>query len=126
MSDMMKNIHERLKSAVALKGVVIKPYYRPETLDKSASSLVIVPMAPPRQDSFGSNKPLRKEFTYQINIEASSKLECSRIATECEQVLLAMGFIQLNGGLDEYFVETGRYVDARRYRGYSAIYDTDY
>lgn len=126
MSDMMKKIADLLKTEPAMQGVAIKPYYRPESLNKRDPSLAIVPMAPPKQYSFASNKPLRKEFTYQMNIEAPTKSRCTEIAQAVENVLFGLGFIQLNGGLDEYFVETERYVDARRYRGYSAIYDTDY
>lgn len=126
MSDMMRQISDKLRALPELQGVTIKPYYRPEALLKSASSIVIVPMAPPRQMTFGSDRPLRKEFTYQINIEASSKETCTQLALAVERVLLALGFIQLSGGLDEYFVETERYVDARRYRGYSDMYDIHY
>ena len=126
MTDMMTVIHNHLKVLPELEGVTIKPYYRPESLARHQSSLAIVPMAPARQNSFASDEPLRKEFTYQMNIEASTKEECTRIAGAVEKVFLKLGFYQLSGGLDEYFVETKRYVDARRYRGYSSIYDTEY
>ncbi|HFR4576465.1 TPA: hypothetical protein ACHWJ6_000806 [Streptococcus suis] len=126
MSDMMKTIAERFKLQPELKDLVIKPYYRPESLGKNEPSLIIVPMAPPKQKGYGSDKPLRKEFTYQITIEAKTKVRCTEIALACERVMLELGFTQLNGGLDEYFIETARYVDARRYRGYSKLYDTNY
>lgn len=126
MSDMMKLIAMRLKERPELAGVTIKPYYRPESLAQDESSLVIVPMAPPRQADYGSDKALRKQFTYQMNIEASSKDLCTSIACAVEEVLADLGFHQLNGGLDEYFVETQRFVDARRYRGYGQLYETAY
>lgn len=38
-----------------------------------------------------------------------------------------LGFGQISGkGLDEYFSETKRFVDARRYEGNTKIYDTEY
>lgn len=126
MSDMMKMIADRLKKLPALSDVTIKPYYRPESLKESMASLVIVPMAPPKQADFGSDKALRKQFTYQFNIEASTKARCTEIACALEKVMDELQFHQLSGGLDEYFVETKRYVDARRYRGYSSLYDTEY
>lgn len=126
MSDMMQILANQFKELPELKDVVVKPYYRPESLAPNKASLVIVPMNPPRQSDYGSNKALRKQFTYQFNIEASTKAKCTEIATAIERVLVKLGFHQLNGGLDEYFAETKRFVDARRYRGYSRIYDTNY
>ena len=41
-------------------------------------------------------------------------------------VMWKFGYVQLNGGLDEYFSETKRFVDARRYRKNTQIHDTDY
>ncbi|NQO74792.1 hypothetical protein HO952_06850 [Streptococcus suis] len=126
MSDMMRRIGDLLKQQPELVGVAVKPYYRPESLDASEPSLAIVPMAPPKQASFGSDRALQKELTYQMNIEASSKSKVTEIALAVERVLNELGFVQLNGGLDEYFIETKRYVDARRYRGRSPLYDVDY
>ena len=126
MSDMMMVVASKIKERPELADVTVKPYYRPESLAQDKASLVIVPMAPPRQVDFGSDKPLRKQFTYQINIEASSKALCTSVALAVDEVLTGLGFYQLNGGIDEYFVETKRFVDARRYRGYSQLYDTAY
>lgn len=126
MSDMMKLIADDLRRQNDLTGVTIKPYHRPESLSMKESSIVIVPMAPPKQTSFGSDQALRKQFTYQFNIEASSKSETTRLALAVERTLIKRGFHQLSGGLDEFFKETGRYVDARRYRGHSQLYDTEY
>lgn len=126
MTDMMVTIRDKLANLPELKGVTIKPYYRPEALAKDKPSLVIVPMTPPKQETFGSDAFLRKQFTYQMTIEARTKAEVTRIACAVEKVLHEMGFTQLSGGLDEYFKETERYVDARRYRGLSRLYDIDY
>lgn len=126
MTDMMQTIQQKLKKLEVFEGVVIKPYYRPESMSDSDPSVVIVPMAPAKQETFGSNTPLRKQFSYQINVEASTKARATELAHATEKVLLEMGFLQLSGGLDEYFIETRRYVDARRYRGHSALYDVEH
>lgn len=125
MKDMLRHIAEELKKSPELKSVVIKPYARPESL-KQESSLVIIPIGPPRQETIGSNKPLRKEFTYQINAEATQPRLVKELAIAAEKIMLELGFYQLPEGLDEYFEETKRYVDARRYRGHSKLYETDY
>ncbi|HFI0902325.1 TPA: hypothetical protein ACGOYP_001714 [Streptococcus suis] len=126
MSDMMKRIGVLLKQQPELVDIAVKPYYRPESLDANEPSITIIPMAPPKQVSFGSDRALQKEFTYQINSEASSKSKATEIALAVERVLNELGFVQLNSGLDEYFIETNRYVDVRRYRGRSSLYDIDY
>lgn len=126
MSDMMRAISETLRATDELKGVVIKPYVRPESLAKDKASVVIVPLSSPMQSDFASDRPQRMRFSYQINVEASSKNEVITLAIAVKEALLSMGFLQEQGGLDEYFPETGRYVDARHYRGYSPVYQTDY
>ena len=47
MSDMMRAISETLRGTDELKGVVIKPYVRPESLAKDKASVVIVPLSSP-------------------------------------------------------------------------------
>jgi len=43
-----------------------------------------------------------------------------------KQEMKKLNYGQMTGGLDEYFPDTGRFVDARRYRGTTSLYDTDY
>lgn len=124
--DMVLSIANKLKEKVELAQVSIKPYYRPESLPEREPSVVIIPLESPRQNSYGGDRPLRKEFTYQINVESGNLSEVKRLARIVEEVLLDLDFFQLPEGLDEYFVETRRYVDSRRYRGYSSIYQIDY
>ena len=126
MNDMMRTISEKIKATHEADGVVVKPYYRPESLGPKDASIVIVPMNPPKQSDFASDQPLRKQLNYQINIEASSKEKATQLALTVEKILLELDFFQLSGGLDDYFPDTGRYVDARRYRGYSDLYDIKY
>jgi DNA-binding transcriptional regulator PaaX len=44
-------------------------------------------------------------------------LQVKEIQAEVKKELKKLGFGQLKDGLDEYFNETKRFVDARRYRG---------
>lgn len=126
MTDMLEHIAEGMKQLPKLKDVVIKPYYRPESTPDNVASVVIVPVTPAQASAYGSNKPLKKQFTYQINVEAFTKAKSAEIANAIGEYLLEKGFMQINGGIDDYFRETKRYVDARRYRGYSPLYDTQY
>ena len=52
---------------------------------------------------------------------------CNQLQVEIEQSLSELGYKRLpNQELDEYFKDTRRYVDARRYQKITRIYDTDY
>lgn len=128
--SMMDKIFEEFLKSEKLKVIDdfggIKDFMRPEELASNASSVVIIPLTSPEQDSFASDVPLRKKFLFQINVETADYDETKLIAREVEKAMLALSFFQQSGGLDEYFEETGRYVDARTYRGFSDIYDLDY
>ena len=129
MSMMTKIFEEFLKSD-KLKSIDdfggIKDFVRPEELASNASSVVIIPLTSPEQVEFASDTPLRKRFLFQVNVETTDYDETKSVAREVEKAMLALSFFQQSGGLDEYFEETGRYVDARTYRGYSNIHDLDY
>ncbi|GFH42738.1 hypothetical protein Hs30E_12890 [Lactococcus hodotermopsidis] len=122
MKDMMTEVFQVLSGKSELADVVIKSFEPPETLTDNASSIVIVPVGSPEQAMAGSDKFLAKRFVYQINVETSDRIETKRLAKAVEGAMLSMKFVQLSGGLDEYFSETKRYVDARRYVGVSKLY----
>ena len=124
--DILRKIGETLIAVPALKGVVVKPFERPESVKAQDPSVVIVPMKPPTQTTYGSNIPLRKRFTYQIEVEAATYLKAIELGLAVEKAMLGLGFYQLDEGMESYFGETRRYVDVRRYRGYSELYDTEY
>lgn len=73
-----------------------------------------------------ANKPVSLTFNFQINVETQNRLLTKEIAKAVKDVMWEMGYGQLNGGLDTYFRETKRFVDARRYRKNTRIHDTDY
>lgn len=123
MTDIIDVVADEFLKNDVLKDVVIKSFVRPEALPDDASSIVILPVGPPNQSDFASDKPLRKQWMFQVNVETTDYSETKRLAREVEKEMLALSFFQSSGGLDEFFPETGRYVDARTYVGYSKAYD---
>lgn len=104
----------------------IKLYSYPETGDKSGAFITIRPVQPQSTAYTGSDKELSVNFLYQIDVEARYSHTCKQVQHEVKKVLGKMQFYQTDGGLDEYFSDTKRFVDARRYSGNSRIYDTNY
>ncbi|MCH1723574.1 hypothetical protein MKK30_07975 [Lactococcus formosensis] len=123
MKDMLDEISSSLKKDDHLKNICIKSFERPESLEKGESSIVIIPLGPPQQIAKGSNKSLSKHFIYQINVEGAQRMEAKNIQRKVELILQSIGFYQAEGGLEEYFKETTRYVDARVYEGNSMLYE---
>lgn len=126
MKSMLDTLADKLAEVPALSNIAIHYFQRPESLSESDSSIVLIPLAPPQQETFGSDNFLQKRFSYQVNVESSDYYKTKRIAHEVEKVFLEAAFYQNTGGLDEYFEETKRYVDARTYRGSSSVYDIEY
>ncbi|MGV9050966.1 hypothetical protein [Lactococcus lactis] len=105
----------------AAKG--LKSYQRPESLPDNQTSIIIDPLGPPEEAVKGSNTSLSNKFIYQINVESTDRIECKKLQSKIKTLLNEFGFTQTSGGLDEYFDTTKRYVDARRYIGYSKLYE---
>ena len=122
MRDMMEEVYEVLSSDELLGKLTIRSHVRPETLKDDEASIVIVPLAPPEARVHGSDSFLARRFSYQINVEASSRVETKVLANRVQERLKLLNFYQTPGGLDEYVETVGRYVDARTYRGTSPIY----
>ena len=125
--DMLTEIEEVLlkdsdiKVIKAAKG--LKSYQRPESLPDDQTSIIIDPLGPPEEAVKGSNTSLSNKFIYQINVESIDRIECKKLQSKIKTLLNEFGFYQTSGGLDEYFDTTKRYVDARRYIGYSKLYE---
>lgn len=125
--DMLTEIEEVLlkdsdiKVIKAAKG--LKSYQRPESLPDDQTSIIIDPLGPPEEAAKGSNTSLSNKFIYQINVESIDRIECKKLQSKIKTLLNEFGFSQTSGGLDEYFDTTKRYVDARRYIGYSKLYE---
>lgn len=127
MNDMLMEIYNKLATSTMIDNKRIKFYETPENMDlNSAPFIVISPLAPPEPSYYGSDEELAMEMTYQINVEASERMKAKEVQLEVKNLLKQLGFSQLQGGLDTYFKETKRYVDARRYVYVSNIYETNY
>ena len=130
MKDMMMEIYTALcaDSLIAEKVTdkCIKFYEAPETLEVDKPFIIIDALAPQTSANFAANKVVSKQFSYQINVETTDRILTKRISRSVSYIMRNLDFGQLNGGLDTYFKETKRYVDARRYRKNTRTYDTDY
>lgn len=105
----------------------VKAYEYPETGDKTGAFITIRPVDVPNEAYHGSDKELSMEHLIQIDVEAVYPTVCKEIQYNVRQEMRKLGFGQISGqGLDEYFPETRRFVDSRRYQGNTKIYDTDY
>lgn len=120
---MITEISDLLKTNEKIRQIKMKTFVRPESLSDELPSIVIVPIAPPMQQDFGSDKPLSKKFLYQIEVESISRMECKEIQNEIENLLIPVGFFQSDSGLEGFDSNTNRYRDARTYRGSSDIYE---
>lgn len=127
MNDMLMEIYNKLATSTIIDNKRIKFYETPENMDlNSAPFIVISPLAPPEPSYYGSDDELAMEMTYQVNAEATKRMKAKEVQLEVKKLLKQLGFSQLTGGLDTYFKETKRYVDARRYIYVSDIYETNY
>ena len=130
MKDMMMEIYTALCADQLISENVtkdrIKFYEAPETLDVSKPFIVIDVLSPQTSSNFAANKVVSKQFSYQINVETPDRVLTKRISRSVSYIMRNLDFGQLNGGLDTYFKETKRYVDARRYRKNTRTHDTDY
>ncbi|EOJ8717373.1 DUF3168 domain-containing protein [Listeria monocytogenes] len=95
----------------------IKYYDFPSTGDSNKTFLLIIPLDVPVPTNFSSNEAMWEDFLVQIDVQSDNRLFVKQIQEEVRKEMKRIGFGQLAGGLDEYFPETGRFVDARKYSG---------
>ncbi|EAG9976050.1 MULTISPECIES: DUF3168 domain-containing protein [Listeria] len=95
----------------------IKYYDFPSTGDSNKTFLLIIPLDVPVPTNFSSNESTWEDFLVQIDVQSDNRLTAKQIQEEIRKEMKRIGFGQLAGGLDEYFPETGRFVDARKYSG---------
>ncbi|MEX1550445.1 hypothetical protein [Enterococcus sp. C50] len=136
MKDMLNIIYESLCSNEYIHSMTyneeteqyrIKFYEQPETADKTGAFITIRPVDVPNEAYHGSDQELSIEHLIQIDVESTYRTTCKQIQYEIKKEMKKLGFGQVSGqGLDEYFTETKRFVDARRYDGNTKIYDTNY
>lgn len=109
----------------ALGDKQIKFYDITENVNQDKPFILITPLAN-NPAIYASNKHNSFFFSVQIDVQSKNRLECKKIQHEIRKELNKLSFIQSEDTLDEFFKETGRFVDARRYESYSKLYDTDY
>ncbi|WP_270608621.1 hypothetical protein [Enterococcus thailandicus] len=136
MKDILNIIYESLYSNEYIHSMTyneeteqyrIKFYEQPETADKTGAFITIRPVDVPNEAYHGSDQELSIEHLIQIDVESTYRTTCKQIQHEIKKEMKKLGFGQVSGqGLDEYFPETKRFVDARRYDGNTKIYDTNY
>ncbi|OAQ57088.1 hypothetical protein [Enterococcus thailandicus] len=136
MKDILNIIYESLCSNEYIYSMTyneeteqyrIKFYEQPETADKTGAFITIRPVDVPNEAYHGSDQELSIEHLIQIDVESTYRTTCKQIQHEIKKEMKKLGFGQVSGqGLDEYFPETKRFVDARRYDGNTKIYDTNY
>ncbi|OQQ84464.1 hypothetical protein [Ligilactobacillus salivarius] len=89
--------------------------------------ILIRPYKPPESSISMSDKSAQQEITVQIDVQSTVRMMCKELQSKVEEVLKPLGYIRINGqGLDEYFDETKHYVDARRYKLKTKLYETGY
>lgn len=130
MKDMLDIIYDGLIANEVIKEECferIKFYIYPETADTDKPFITIRPTKAPTETNFASNKSLSYKFAYQIDVQSQDRKKCKLIQKEVKEAMEILGFSQQdNDGLDEYFDETKRFVDARRYFITTNLHDTDY
>lgn len=132
--DMLSIIYNQLLSNAEINKMTletsgqhrIKYYDYPDTANQNQAFIVIEPLEPPQSAKSGSNQELALEFTIQINCESKVRSEVKQLQYLIKQEMKKLNYGQMTGGLDEYFPDTGRFVDARRYRGTTSLYDVNY
>ena len=123
IKDKLTELYNALKEDKTLAGISIKSFERPETLSNDKTSIVIRPVGSPMQAVSGSDTSLAKVFLYQINVESTNRLECKELQGRIEKIMENQGFYQTEGGLEQWIPDIKRYVDARTYKGRSALYE---
>lgn len=130
MNLMIHEIYNALKANPSITDFLsesqIKMYQSEEDLDKTKPFIQILPVGPSTNAYFGGDVALSKQFTYQINVESKELTVTKEISHAVQGTLWEIGFGQLPGGLDEYFEETKRFVEAKRYRKNTNINDVAY
>ncbi|WP_348922075.1 hypothetical protein [Enterococcus rotai] len=130
MKDMLMIIYNQLLTNAVVKDKVtsdrIKFYDYPETGDVDNPFIVISPLGVPSGSVIGSDKELSLRFSYQIDVQGKDRLAVKQIQNAVKITMGNLRYVQLPEGIDTYFNETKRFLDARRYRKNTELYDTDY
>ena len=122
ISDIFEYIEIVLKSNAIVKEHVGNRifFYQVEETDEESINLpfiVINSLDPYSPRSFASNNYFNQNFVVQIDVESKDDSITKLVANEITKELFKHYLFKLDGGLDEFFIETQRFVDSRRYEG---------
>lgn len=130
MKDMLTIIYQNLLQNNVINEKVgpsrIAYYEYGEDKDHTKPFIIIIPLDPPLAGNAGSNQKLNVQHTYQIDVQGNNRLDVKTISSAIESVMFELGYGRLPEGLDEWIEDIKRYVDARRYRGLTKLYDKNY
>lgn len=133
MKDAMSEIYQVFLKSSEIEQATLKGkkhsiyYYEMPDGELPANLIIIRPYSPPEPAYRGSDRYLAQRLTFQIDVQSVDRMTCKKLQVAIEQSLSELGYRRLpNQELDEYFKDTRRYVDARRYQKITRIYETDY
>lgn len=122
ISDIFEYIEKVLNSNAIVNEYVGNRifFYQVEETDEESINLpfiVINSLDPYSPRSFASNNYFNQNFVVQIDVESKEDSITKLVANEITKELFKHYLFKLDGGLDEFFIETQRFVDSRRYEG---------
>lgn len=133
MKDALKEIYLCLMSSPKIEQATLSNgkhnifYYKEPDGVMPPVFILIRPLSPPQYVVTASNTPLQQSVTVQIDVQATDRMTCKELQKEIEAALSKINCRSLNyQGLDDYFAESKRFVDARRYKLTTNLYETGY
>lgn len=129
MLDMLDIIYDELNYDEIIQEQVKgrMRYYTYNENDEMVTPFIIIkPFSTPIPAIYGSNQELAIEMTYQLSVEGGNRKQVKELAYRIKQLMWELGFGQLEFGLDEYLDDVERFVDVRRYRKVTNLYETNY
>lgn len=129
MLDMLDIIYDELNYDEVIQEQVkgrIRYYTYNENDEMVTPFIIITPFLTPIPAIYGSNQELAIEMTCQLSVEGGNRKQVKELAYRIKQLMWELGFGQLEFGLDEYLDDVQRFVDVRRYRKVTNLYETNY
>lgn len=116
----INTVYENLSASPVIQEKVAGRIYAYQTMDNSDISdtfIVIRPIDVPTPVKGVSNNYLAEEHFIQIDVEGRNITTVKDVQNEIRRILHSFNLWQQPNGLDEFFDETKRFVDSRRYVG---------
>lgn len=133
MKDALQEIYLRLMSNSKIEQATLNAnkhaifYYKEPDGTLPPTLILIRPYSPPQYEISASDSGMQQSVTVQIDVQSTKRMTCKELQVEIEKELRQIGYRRLNGqDLDEYFEDSKRYVDARRYKLNTKIYEMGY